>query len=151
MVMGLVSGWSLANHSNSESFLVALASLSQDGCQREGFWEVDGHGCLLLTFPELFRLVVAYQFCDTYQDLLLKNNSCKWLLWYLSRVGGFSQCASPNKRIDNRRQAGTWYPLLQCLHLNKHLSRNTIQRNFKGLKISACMRSIQDTKRPKKF
>ena len=30
--MGLVSGWSLANHSNSESFLVALASLSQDGC-----------------------------------------------------------------------------------------------------------------------
>ena len=31
-VMGLVSGWSLANHSNSESFLVAHASLSQDGC-----------------------------------------------------------------------------------------------------------------------
>ena len=32
LVMGLVSGWSLANHSNSESFLVAYASLSQDGC-----------------------------------------------------------------------------------------------------------------------
>ena len=32
MVMGLVSGWSLANHSNSESSLVAHASLSQDGC-----------------------------------------------------------------------------------------------------------------------
>ena len=32
MVMRLVSGWSLANHSNSESFLVAHASLSQDGC-----------------------------------------------------------------------------------------------------------------------
>ena len=31
-VMGLVSGWSLANHSNSESFLVVHASLSQDGC-----------------------------------------------------------------------------------------------------------------------
>ena len=31
-VMGLVSGWSLANHSNSESFLGAHASLSQDGC-----------------------------------------------------------------------------------------------------------------------
>ena len=43
MVMGLVSGSSLANHSNSESFLVAHASLSQDGCEREGFWEVDGH------------------------------------------------------------------------------------------------------------
>ena len=32
MVMGLVSGWSLDNHSNSESFLVVHASLSQDGC-----------------------------------------------------------------------------------------------------------------------
>ena len=32
MVMGLVSGWSLANHSDSESFLVAHALLSQDGC-----------------------------------------------------------------------------------------------------------------------
>ena len=32
MVMGLVSGWSLANHSDSESFLVVHASLSQDGC-----------------------------------------------------------------------------------------------------------------------
>ena len=32
MVMGLVSGLSLANHSNSESFLVVHALLSQDGC-----------------------------------------------------------------------------------------------------------------------
>ena len=32
MVMGLVSGWSLANHSNSKSFLVVHALLSQDGC-----------------------------------------------------------------------------------------------------------------------
>ena len=32
MVMGLVSGWSLANHSNSESFLVVHTSLSQNGC-----------------------------------------------------------------------------------------------------------------------
>ena len=40
MVMGLVSGLSLANPSDSESFLVVYASLNQDGCQREGFWEV---------------------------------------------------------------------------------------------------------------
>ena len=40
MVMGLISGLSLANHSDSESFLVVQALLSQDGCQREGFWEV---------------------------------------------------------------------------------------------------------------
>ena len=42
-VMGLVSGVSLANHSDSESFLVAHTSLNQDGCQREGFWEVVRH------------------------------------------------------------------------------------------------------------
>ena len=46
--MGLVSGWSLANHSNSESFLVAHASLIKMDASRgilaaEGFWEVDGH------------------------------------------------------------------------------------------------------------
>ena len=33
MVIGVVSGWSLANHPDSESFLVAHALLSQDGCQ----------------------------------------------------------------------------------------------------------------------
>ena len=43
MVMGLVSGLSLANHSDSESFLVVHALFSQDGCQREGFWEGVGH------------------------------------------------------------------------------------------------------------
>ena len=41
IVMRLVSGLSLANHSESESFLVVQALLSQDGCQR-GFWEVVG-------------------------------------------------------------------------------------------------------------
>ena len=40
MVMGLVSGLSLASHSDSESFLVVQALFSQDGCQREGFCEV---------------------------------------------------------------------------------------------------------------
>ena len=39
MVMGLVSGLFLANHSDTESFLVVHALFSQDGCQR-GFWEV---------------------------------------------------------------------------------------------------------------
>ena len=41
--MGLVSRLSLANHSDSESFLVVHALFSQDGCQREGFWEVVEH------------------------------------------------------------------------------------------------------------
>ena len=41
--MGFVSRLSLANHSDSESFLVAHILLSQDGRQPEGFWEVVGH------------------------------------------------------------------------------------------------------------
>ena len=60
MVMGLVSRLSLANHSDSESFLLAQALLSQDGCQKEGFWEVVGHIVSPFTFVELFWLVVAY-------------------------------------------------------------------------------------------
>ena len=43
MVMGLVSWLSLANHSDSESFLLVQALCSQDRCQQEGFWEVIGH------------------------------------------------------------------------------------------------------------
>ena len=43
MVMELVSGLSLANYSDSESFLVVHAFFNQDGCQREGFWEVVRH------------------------------------------------------------------------------------------------------------
>ena len=43
MVMELVSGLSLANHSDSEFFLVVHALFSQDGCQQGGYWEVLGH------------------------------------------------------------------------------------------------------------
>ena len=60
MVMGLASGLSLVNHSDSESFLVVHALFSQDGCQWEGFWEVVGHVVSLLTFPELSLLVGVY-------------------------------------------------------------------------------------------
>ena len=57
MVMGLASGLSLANHSDSESFLVAL--LSQDGCQR-GFWEVVGHVMSPFDLSRTLPLVEAY-------------------------------------------------------------------------------------------
>ena len=53
MVMGLASGLSLANHSDSRSFLVACASLSQGGFQQEGFWEV-GRTCYGLVSPPSF-------------------------------------------------------------------------------------------------
>ena len=54
------------------------------------------------------------------------------------------------------RQVGTWDPLLQCLHLDKHLLSYKIQRNYKGLKIYAClcswgkssMKRYKKTKKP---
>ena len=59
-MMGLVSGWSLANHSNSESFLVVHAcSAKMDAGERDSGKWTDRQG-LLLTFPELFWLVVAF-------------------------------------------------------------------------------------------
>ena len=42
-VMTLVSGLPLASRPDSISFLVVHTLFSQDGCQREGFWEVAGH------------------------------------------------------------------------------------------------------------
>ena len=76
MVMELVSGLSLANHSDSEFFLGMHALLNQDGCQREGFWEVVGQ--------------VVSPFAMT--------SCCKTNGYYGAwpQVGGFSQCASPN-------------------------------------------------------
>ena len=41
MVKGLVSGLSLASHSDSGSVLMAHTSLNQDGFQQEGFREVN--------------------------------------------------------------------------------------------------------------
>ena len=43
MVMGLVSGLSLADHSDSGPFLVVHTLLNRGGCQQEGFWEMVGH------------------------------------------------------------------------------------------------------------
>ena len=42
MVMGLVSGLSLANHSDSV-FPGGARLVQPNGCQKEGFWEVVGH------------------------------------------------------------------------------------------------------------
>ena len=42
MVIGLVSWLSFTNHSDSESFLMVYALISQDGCQWKVFWEVVG-------------------------------------------------------------------------------------------------------------
>ena len=61
MVIGLVSGSGqsacLAHvWSHSGSFLVVHASLSQDGFQRKGFWEVGRTYCILASPPSLWPL-----------------------------------------------------------------------------------------------
>ena len=58
--MGLVSRWSLANHSDSASFLVVQpCSAKMDARERDsGRWA--HRWCLLLTFLKLFWLVEAY-------------------------------------------------------------------------------------------
>ena len=96
MVMELVSGLSLANHSDSASFLVVHALFNLDGCQREGFWEVSGQVVspfnLSPTLPVGGGLLVP---CSLPGPPVVKH-ACTWLLRCLARVGGFSQCASPD-------------------------------------------------------
>ena len=60
MVMGLVSALSLANHSDSESFLVVHTFPAKKNAREKDSGRWSGTWHLLLTFPELFRLVVAY-------------------------------------------------------------------------------------------
>ena len=59
MVMGLVSGLSLADHCDLGSFLVAHTLLMMDASAKDSGRWLD-MWCLFLTFRELFRLVEAY-------------------------------------------------------------------------------------------
>ena len=96
MVMGLVSGLSLASHSDSESFLVAHASFSQDGCQREGFWEVVGH---VLSPIDLFRILPVggglLATCSLPGPPVVKQ--LMQMVTMVPGQGGQFQCASPNR------------------------------------------------------
>ena len=99
MVMGLVSGWSLANHSNSESLLVAHASLSQDGCWQEGFWEVDGHAVspfdLSRTLPVGGGLLVLHSLSGT----PVIKQLMQMVTTVPGRGGRFQSVASPDRVI----------------------------------------------------
>ena len=84
MVMGLVSRLSLANHSDSESFLEVHALFSQDGRQR-GFWEVVRHVVspfdLSRTLPVGGGLLVPCSCLKT----ALANGYCRaWPGWVVS-------------------------------------------------------------------
>ena len=95
MVMGLVSRLSLANHSDSESFLVAYTSISQDGCQREGFWEVVRY--VVSPFDLSLTLLVGGGLLVP--CFLPGPPVAKQLMQIVTMVpgqGGWFQCASPN-------------------------------------------------------
>ena len=109
MVMGLVSRLSLASHSDSESFLVVHALFSQDGCQREGFWEVVRH--VVSHFGLSWTLLVGGGLlvpCSLPGPPVIKE-----LIQMVTMVpGGFSQCASPNttrQATQMRLRTGSWW------------------------------------------
>ena len=98
--MGLVSRLSLANHSDSESFLVVHTLFSQDGCERKGFWEVVGHVLspfdLSRTLPVGGGLLVS---CSLPGPPVVKQ-LMQMVTMVPGGAGGFSQCASPNRKTD---------------------------------------------------
>ena len=86
----------LANHSDSESFLVVHALFSQDGCQREGFWEVVGHVVspfdLSRTLPVGGGLLVL---CSLPGPPVVKQ--LMQMVTMVPGQGGQFQCAPPNR------------------------------------------------------
>ena len=92
--MGLVSGLSLANHSDSESILVVHTMFSQDGCQREGFWEVVRY---VVSPFDSSQILVAGGLLVLYS--LSGSPVIKQLRQMITMVPGQGeqfQCASPN-------------------------------------------------------
>ena len=101
MEMGLVSGLSLANHSDSESFLVVHALFSQDGW----FWEVvrhvvspfdlswtllvDGGWLVLCSLPgppvikELMQMVTIEPGQDGWSQSVCFPQRYRWLFYFL--------------------------------------------------------------------
>ena len=130
MVMGLVSGLSLANHSDSESFLVAHALFSQDGCQREGFWEVVRQVVspfeLSRILPVGGGLVVPYSLPE-----LPVVKQLMQIVTVVPDQGWQFQCASPNKTTCQR-------------NILEEGMRGRERRKEKKSKITSFMPSVAD-------
>ena len=99
-VMGLVSGLSLANHSDSESFLVVHALFSQVGCQREGFWEVVRH-VVSCTREQGTRLVQPRWIPER---ILGGGWTCVLHVWTR-----YTPCSA---KMDTREDSGRWLDML---------------------------------------
>ena len=68
MVMGLVSGLSLANQTQSSSWWCTLCSAKMDAREDSGRWS--DMWCLLLTFPKLFWFSSVQFSCSVMSDSL---------------------------------------------------------------------------------
>ena len=120
MVIGLVSGLSLANHSDLESFLMVHTLLSQDGCQGEGFWEVVGH--MVSPFDLSRTLLIGGGLLVSCS--LLGPPVIKQLMHIVTEVPGqvdsFSQSASPNNTLHYYQFA----TLKSCKTFDNEMQRN---------------------------
>ena len=88
MVMGLVSGLSLANHSDSGSFLVVLACSANMDSSEEDSGKLVGHMDWHLLSP--FDLSQILTVGGIVSSVFLTKTSCCKITH--ARVGGFSQC-----------------------------------------------------------
>ena len=117
MMMGLVSRLSLANHSNSGSFLVVHTLLGQDRFQKGGFWEV-GRTCGISFGPFLNLLAGGglLVLCSLPGSPAVKYSN-KWSLWNLARwavsvyVSPSSTCLTYSFPRKPSQASGSYSPL----------------------------------------
>ena len=69
------------------------------------------------------------------------NNSCKWLLWCLARVGGFNQCASPNKSHHFMETVENGRPSLLLFSISILLVP-ILSKNFKSIYLQSLLIQI---------
>ena len=111
MVTGLGSRLSLASHSGAGSFLVLHKSLSQDGFQWKGFWEVVGYEDWSLLFPfDLFWILPV-------GSSLLVLNCHRWSL-LVPGQGRWFKSVVPLTKPEDRRQE---YMYVSCFTLTRML------------------------------
>ena len=116
-VLGLVSGLSLFNHSDSGSFLVVPASLSHDGFQWGGFWEV-GRTCELASPVSFWPFPNSSGWWWLVNSVFLTRISCPKITHANSYYG-----ASPGWVVSITVSSNkTYKPCLYSLSLSLSLS-----------------------------
>ena len=117
LALGLVSMFSQTSHSDSGSFLVARGSLSQEGFQWRGFWEV-GRTYGLESPLSPFDLSRFFQLVAACSAFLTRTSCCK-----ITRTRGYCQTwpgwavlvsSSPNRMTTGMTQFIWFMPSDSC-------------------------------------